>query len=109
MGLVGGFSGTQVNFAAGRRWDARADFWDSSGGFGGTMHRQPGFQFQDLHEQQMIRAKDIARLLAVSPDAIYRMAGEGRFPRAIKLADRVVVWRLSEVKAWIEKKAEARE
>ena len=37
MGLVGGFSGTQVNFAAGRRWDARADFWDSSGGFGGTM------------------------------------------------------------------------
>ena len=35
---MGGFSGTQVNFAAGRRWDARADFWDSSGGFGGTMH-----------------------------------------------------------------------
>lgn len=70
---------------------------------------QPVFQFHDLHEQQMIRAKDIARLLAVSPDAIYRMAGEGRFPRAIKLADRVVVWRLSEVKAWIEKKAEARE
>ncbi|MCI6529535.1 MAG: AlpA family phage regulatory protein [Mesosutterella sp.] len=70
---------------------------------------QPVSRFHDLHDQQMIRAKDIARLLAVSPDAIYRMSGAGRFPRAIKLADRVVVWRLSEVKAWIEKKAEARE
>ena len=37
----------------------------------------------------------------LSRSFVYKMMGEGRFPSSIKLGDRAVGWRSSDIDAWI--------
>jgi prophage regulatory protein len=47
-------------------------------------------------------AQLVPGLVPVSPATIWRWSKDGRFPAPIKLAERVTVWKLEEVLAWLE-------
>jgi predicted DNA-binding transcriptional regulator AlpA len=40
-------------------------------------------------------------ILPVAHSTLWRMVAEGRFPKPIKLSERVTVWRAEEVAAWV--------
>lgn len=55
-----------------------------------------------------IRAKMLAPQLAVSEPTLWRWLKEDpTFPRPVKLAPRVTVWRISEIEAWAASKKSA--
>jgi predicted DNA-binding transcriptional regulator AlpA len=52
----------------------------------------PGF----LRERQLR-----PHILPVAHSTLWRMVGDGRFPKPLKLSERVTVWRAEEVFAWV--------
>ena len=50
----------------------------------------------------LIRAKQVAQKRGRSISRLYADIAEGRFPRGIKLGNKIVVWRESDVNAHID-------
>lgn len=65
-------------------------------------------QDHDLPDR-LIGAKELHRLIPVSPMTIWRWERDQRFPARIRIGANRVAWRLSEVLAWIDEKAGARD
>lgn len=57
---------------------------------------------------RLIDARELRRLVPVSPMTIWRWERDHRFPARIRIGANRVAWRLSEVLAWIDEKADAR-
>ena len=55
---------------------------------------------------RLVRLRELVKLLGISRANVYRLMKIGKFPRSIKLTERTVVWRLSELEAWIQEKSE---
>lgn len=53
---------------------------------------------------RVVRLRELVKLLSISRANVYRLMKAGKFPQSIKLTERTVVWRLSELDAWIESK-----
>ncbi len=48
-----------------------------------------------------IRIKELAMMLGISKQTIYRLVAQNKFPNQIKLTERTAVWRLSTIEQWI--------
>lgn len=57
---------------------------------------------QYLRERQLL-----AEILPFSHATLWRMVAAGKFPRPIKLTERVTAWRSSEVHEWLDAQATA--
>ena len=53
---------------------------------------------------RLIRLKELIKIIVLGRSTVYKLLIEGKFPKRIKLTQRTVVWRLSEIEAWIEEK-----
>ena len=53
---------------------------------------------------RLIRLKELIKLIGLSRSTVYKLISESKFPKSIKLTERTVVWRLSEISAWVETK-----
>lgn len=51
--------------------------------------------------ERFLRRPEVERMTGLSRSQIYKLMSEGRFPEAIPLSPRVVVWLASDVDAWI--------
>lgn len=49
-----------------------------------------------------IRIASLVQFIPFSQASIWRKVREGRFPKPIKLSERVTAWRVEEVRAWID-------
>jgi prophage regulatory protein len=56
----------------------------------------------------LIRLNEVKRITGLSGATIYRFIASRKFPVQVKLGERSVAWLASEVQAWIESKAAAR-
>lgn len=52
--------------------------------------------------ERIYRLNDLTSMLGLGRSTIYRMMGEGQFPRPIHLTRKTVGWRSSEITAWLE-------
>lgn len=57
--------------------------------------------------QQISKLSDVISSTGLSSSSIYRLAGEGKFPKPIKLLSRSSGWIKSEVDEWIDDKIKA--
>ena len=63
-------------------------------------------ELHQMSNQAFIRIKELAshpgRLgrLPFSPNSIWRLAREGKFPKPVKLSAGVTAWRLEDIEAW---------
>lgn len=55
-------------------------------------------------ETRFLRIPQVKQQIGLSRSQIYKMIGEGTFPRQIKLSRRCVAWRWAEVKAWMQER-----
>jgi predicted DNA-binding transcriptional regulator AlpA len=53
---------------------------------------------------QVIRDKEVAKILSIGRSSVWRMAKNGTLPAPIKLSERVTVWKLSDIEAFIASK-----
>lgn len=57
---------------------------------------------EDLTEFGYIRAQEILKLLCVGQSTLWRWISNGKFPRPIKLGNKIIVWPIKDVRTWIE-------
>ncbi|SEI92734.1 helix-turn-helix transcriptional regulator [Frateuria terrea] len=48
------------------------------------------------------QAQLVGSIVPVSPSTLWRWVNAGKFPKPIKLSERVTAWRAEDVRAWIE-------
>ena len=56
-------------------------------------------------QTQILRRKDVEAMTGLSKSTIYKMISNGTFPAAIRIGDRAVGWRLSDIDRWIDQRA----
>jgi len=54
-----------------------------------------------------LRVSALAIRLGLSKSTIWRLVREGKFPKPIKLSDKVTVWKAEAVLEWLESKEKA--
>lgn len=55
---------------------------------------------------QLLRDKDVAQLLSIGKSTVWLYASNGTLPKPTKLSDRVSVWKLSDIEAFIASRLE---
>jgi len=53
---------------------------------------------------RLVRLRELVKLLSISRANVYRLMKIGKFPQSIKLAERTVAWRLSEIETWVQER-----
>ena len=62
------------------------------------------FPNNDNFENQMIRKKDVLKMVRIANSTLYRWIAAEEFPKAVKLSAGCVRWHLNEINEWIEAK-----
>ena len=65
-----------------------------------VMPNQPDLSNPD----QMLRDKELGKLLGTHPVTLWRWARNGKMPRPIKISDGTARWRAGDVKKWLDAK-----
>ena len=68
-----------------------------------------GFTMGHQTHFKLIKRKDVERLTTLSRSTIYDKMSKGTFPRPVRLGERAVAWRESDVIAWLERRPQAGE
>lgn len=63
--------------------------------------------FDDAPDYAMARAGKLCEWLDFSKSTLWRKVQDGSFPKPVKLSDRVTAWRLGDVRAWLQSRAQA--
>ena len=53
-----------------------------------------------------LRAKEVAKLVGVAESTIWLKASEGKFPKPVKMFDRVTVWKADDVYEFLDRLGE---
>lgn len=53
-------------------------------------------------EDQLIRPRDLAEKLSISLATLYRMKKDGKLPPQVKIHERAVGWKVSDIEEWID-------
>ena len=56
---------------------------------------------------QYLRDKDVAKMTTMGRSSVWRMVKEGKLPAPFKMSERVTVWKLSDIEAFIASRMEA--
>lgn len=53
-------------------------------------------------QQVLLKIKQVLELVPVGKTTLYKMIDAGKFPRPIRLSERAVAWRKSDILQWID-------
>lgn len=56
--------------------------------------------YRGADPDDLIRLPEVKRMTGLSKTAIYRRAGEGKFPKSRRIGHRTAVWRRGDVDRW---------
>jgi prophage regulatory protein len=56
---------------------------------------------------QLLRLPEVQKLSGLSRSSIYRLEGEGAFPKRVRLSERATAWRSDELLAWLNARPRA--
>ena len=56
---------------------------------------------------RIIRLPEVVDRIGMSRGSVYRLMTLGRFPKSVKLSERAVGWRESDLDAWLESRQHA--
>lgn len=64
--------------------------------------------FDDLPDTGYLRqAQLIPHVVPISSATLWRGVVSGKFPKPVKLSERVTAWRVADIRGWLEAKAKA--
>ena len=59
-----------------------------------------------LSDQTLVRPREAAAMLGISRKHLHSVAQQPDFPQRICVSDRVVAWRVTDIEAWINARAQ---
>ena len=59
-----------------------------------------------LSNQTLVRPREAAAIMSISRKHLYALAARPDFPERIRVSDRVVAWRVTDLEAWIDARAQ---
>ncbi len=62
----------------------------------------PAAHSQDLPSTGFLRQFKVLKLVPFSKSTLWRRVKDGTFPKPLKLSNRVTVWRVEDIRQWIE-------
>jgi predicted DNA-binding transcriptional regulator AlpA len=71
------------------------------------MANQNPTQHDPLKAGCNLRVSALAPRLGISKNTIWRLVREGKFPKPIKLSEKITVWKADDVLAWMDSKEAA--
>jgi len=54
---------------------------------------------------RIVSKKELRQMVPFTPQHILRLEKQGRFPKRIRLGERRVGWRLTDIEAWLDARA----
>ncbi|MFQ2156404.1 helix-turn-helix transcriptional regulator [Aeromonas hydrophila] len=60
----------------------------------------------ELPQEGFVRVDTLAKVLGIAVVTVWRWSAKGRFPKPVKLSERVTAWRAEEVRAWMSERGE---
>jgi prophage regulatory protein len=57
--------------------------------------------------EQLLRRYGVEQITGMSKSGLYRAMAEGNFPRPVKIGQRAVAWRASDIAKWLESRTTA--
>jgi prophage regulatory protein len=57
--------------------------------------------FDALPADAILRLPDVIRVTGLSRSSVYEKARRGQFPKSVKISQRVIGWRIGEVRQWL--------
>ncbi|HEY2466921.1 MAG TPA: AlpA family phage regulatory protein [Terracidiphilus sp.] len=63
---------------------------------------------QSIDDTQLLRIKDVMRLLGISKSSVYRFVKENRLPKPLKLSARAARFRLSAINHYLDELEQSR-
>ena len=58
-----------------------------------------------LSNQTLVRPREAAAILGINRKHLYALANRPDFPERVRISDRVVAWRVSDLEQWIASKS----
>jgi prophage regulatory protein len=57
--------------------------------------------FDALPADAILRLPDVIRVTGLSRSSVYEKARRGQFPKSVRISERVIGWRIGEVRRWL--------
>lgn len=70
---------------------------------------QPNKNQNQAPRRRLLTLREVSSEYGVNKAFVYRMMGEGKFPRSVKIGDNSVRWVADEIEAWYQAKLSERE
>lgn len=61
------------------------------------------------HEKEFLRRRQVEARTGLKTSTLYTLMSEGKFPRPVKLGERMVAWPATEIAEWQESKIAERD
>ena len=75
--------------------------------YGNLRMTEKTMSITETHPDHLIRSARLAPSLGIGRTTLWRWVKEGVFPAPVKLSDRVTVWRVGDVREWLQSKSQA--
>lgn len=62
-------------------------------------------QVHEMNEKKLMRAKELANYLCVSPQTLWRWRRNKTFPQPFQLGPRMIVWEVSTIDEWLNQQS----
>ena len=56
---------------------------------------------RELEERRVLRRAEVSQVTGLARATLYKQVTDGSFPQPIRLGERFVGWRLSDIDAWL--------
>ena len=57
-------------------------------------------KYQSTTQPRYLREKDLLKVIPISKSTLWRKVASGRFPKPIKLSEKITVWKTDEIEDW---------
>ena len=64
--------------------------------------------FKKVSDMNLLRINDVVKKTSIGKSTIWAWVKDEKFPKPIKLSERISVWKESNIDAWIERKISAK-
>jgi len=57
--------------------------------------------------EKFLKLPDVVQITTLGRSTIYRLMDEHKFPRPVRLTEKAVAWKMSDIEQWMEERQEA--
>lgn len=85
----------------------KKDFLSLQSDFNGEIKPTNCFNNEKISDERFVREPECKKITGLSRTRRWELEREGKFPKRIKLSERAIAWRLSDLISWMKERCNA--